>query len=346
MTAPRITYAEAAQAVAHFRLACYRFILRAVTPLNLPAYKGSTFRGGFGHALKRTVCIAPERVCHTCCAPTECLYPHLFETTVEAPDTSDASVPRPFILIPPLDTYRAYAPGDLLSCDLVLIGQATIYLPQFVVALETMGRLGIGVDQGQYALTHIQDIRPHAPAYELYPGPGGTLHDPKPPISGAELTAPYHDWSPQRLTLVFCTPTRLKYQQRLRTEAPAFHIIIRRLLDRLAVFSQVYHDTPLRLDTPAWKRQAESVRLVESHVQPYDWERYSQRQQTRMKLGGIVGTATYEGHLAPFLPLLALGEWLHIGKGTTFGLGKYCLVDPAQPLPGIPSVSLRRGAFD
>jgi CRISPR/Cas system endoribonuclease Cas6 (RAMP superfamily) len=31
----------------------------------------------------------------------------------------------------------------------------------------------------------------------------------------------------------------------------------------------------------------------------------------------------YEGDLGPFLPLLRLGELLHVGKHATFGLGRY-----------------------
>ena len=330
MTAPLITYAEAAKAIAHFRLACYRFVLRAVTSLCLPPYKGSTFHGGFGHAFKHTVCVMPERNCSTCLAPAQCLYPHIFETTLAAHDTqeaNDTALPRPFILVPPLDSYRFYQPGDLLTCDLVLVGEATAYLPYFLVALETLGRLGIGEGKGQYAISHIQGLQPYAPAYEIYPGPNGTLQSPKSSMTGEELVAPYRNQSPRRLTLVFHTPIRLKYRQHLLKEAPPFHVIMRRLLDRLAAFSHLYHDAPLQLDMQAWKRQAEHIRLVESRVRPYDWERYSSRQQTRMRLGGVVGSATYEGDLAPFMPFLLLGEWLHVGKGATFGLGKFAIVD-------------------
>ncbi|MFL6260778.1 MAG: CRISPR system precrRNA processing endoribonuclease RAMP protein Cas6 [Thermoanaerobaculia bacterium] len=52
------------------------------------------------------------------------------------------------------------------------------------------------------------------------------------------------------------------------------------------------------------------------------WERWSQRQNTAMKLGGLVGTLTLEGDLAPFAPLLRAAEILHAGKGAVFGLGK------------------------
>jgi hypothetical protein len=41
-----------------------------------------------------------------------------------------------------------------------------------------------------------------------------------------------------------------------------------------------------------------------------------------MKLGGLVGSLTLEGDVAPFAPLLRATEILHSGKGAVFGLGK------------------------
>ncbi len=53
------------------------------------------------------------------------------------------------------------------------------------------------------------------------------------------------------------------------------------------------------------------------------WARYSARQDRRMEWSGLVGTATYAGDLAPFWPYLVFGQWVHVGKGATFGLGAY-----------------------
>jgi len=53
-----------------------------------------------------------------------------------------------------------------------------------------------------------------------------------------------------------------------------------------------------------------------------DWERYSQRQDQRMLMGGITGKVVYRGALGPFVPLLRFCEYTHLGKATTFGLGK------------------------
>ncbi len=64
-----------------------------------------------------------------------------------------------------------------------------------------------------------------------------------------------------------------------------------------------------------------AVEMRDGNILWHDWERYSARQDTRMKMGGFVGKVEYQGELAEFLPLLSLGEKLHIGKGATFGLG-------------------------
>lgn len=50
-----------------------------------------------------------------------------------------------------------------------------------------------------------------------------------------------------------------------------------------------------------------------------------------MALGGLVGEAAYEGDFEPFWPFLVFGQWTHVGKNATFGLGRYAIVgsDPA-----------------
>ncbi len=62
---------------------------------------------------------------------------------------------------------------------------------------------------------------------------------------------------------------------------------------------------------------------MRSDLKWHDWERFSERQGTKLKMGGFLGEITFEGDLAEFIPFLVLGEYLHIGKGTVLGLGKY-----------------------
>jgi hypothetical protein len=51
--------------------------------------------------------------------------------------------------------------------------------------------------------------------------------------------------------------------------------------------------------------------------------RYSRRREVTHDLSGFVGEVTFAGELAPFLPYLKLGEYLHVGKNAVFGNGWY-----------------------
>jgi hypothetical protein len=50
-------------------LSRYELRLCAEETCSLPAFLGSTLRGAFGHALKKTVCVMQHRVCERCIFP-------------------------------------------------------------------------------------------------------------------------------------------------------------------------------------------------------------------------------------------------------------------------------------
>lgn len=105
-----------------------------------------------------------------------------------------------------------------------------------------------------------------------------------------------------------------------------FELLVRNLLRRVSLLIAVHGSTPLELDYRGIIARAATVRTRSSNLRWSDWERYSNRQQTKMALGGFVGEVEYEGEALPeFACLLAAGEILHVGAGTTFGLGEYLI---------------------
>jgi len=104
---------------------------------------------------------------------------------------------------------------------------------------------------------------------------------------------------------------------------PEFPVLIRSLLSRISSLAYFYCDEKLNIDYKQMIEDAKKVEIQERHIGWFDWERYSTRQQTSMKLGGIVGRVSYTGDLNQFLLLIALGRYIHVGKGATFGLGRY-----------------------
>ena len=83
---------------------------------------------------------------------------------------------------------------------------------------------------------------------------------------------------------------------------------------------------PLNADFPHLSRAAATVSAT-GELQWRDWSRYSNRQQQAITLGGITGTWRFDHLPLEFAQLLHIGQWLHIGKETVFGLGRYQLSD-------------------
>ena len=125
----------------------YQFTCRLESEAALPFYKGSTFRGVFGHALKRVVCALKLKECADCILKETCLYFSVFE---------NGDSLHPFVIEPPLDGERRFQAGEHFDCSLILFGETNEKLPYFVYAFEQMGQIGIGGrvngSRGQFVL--------------------------------------------------------------------------------------------------------------------------------------------------------------------------------------------------
>ena len=94
------------------------------------------------------------------------------------------------------------------------------------------------------------------------------------------------------------------------------------------MLAAVHSRAPLDLNYRGLIEQSATMETHSSELNWWDWERYSNRQKTKMKLGGFAGEVVYEGKaIADFLSLVVAGEILHVGAGTSFGLGKYRIVE-------------------
>lgn len=314
----------------NIKLARFELILVASSELHLPMYLGSTLRGGFGTAFKRVVCALKDRLCHECILKEKCVYCYVFETPPPANTTvmrKYESSPHPFVIEPPLsevlprESQQGYNTGDTITLNLVLIGRAIDYLPYFIYTFEEFGRIGIGKDRGRFELQHVSCE-------------GKIIYNSKTKILTAfeplPLNLEQENVNLQSLTLNFLTPCRIIYNGYL-TKGLEFHILIRNLLRRIALLSYFHCDCDTsQIDFKGIIEQASQIR-VSTHdhlsLQWYDWERYSARQETRMKMGGFVGKITFEGNITPFMPLIKAGGIVHVGKGTSLGLGRYELLE-------------------
>lgn len=309
-----------------FSSLCFGVVPRS--SLVLPRYKGSTFRGAFGSTLKQIACVADDGDCPSCEVREGCVYYYVFET----PPPTDTEMmrkypfaPHPFVLEPPEGDQLRYTDQDTLRVGLKLIGRAADYLPYFVCALDELGRIGIGKGRGKYRLQSILSDTPSGGQVLIYDGQTKKLSDRCPTLSiNGECTLP----APGRLALAFATPTRIRFGEKLVLDLE-FHMLVRSLLRRASMLSYFHCGGPLDADYAGLIERAGQVHAVEHALTWYDWQRYSARQERKMRLGGFVGRVVFEGDLAEFLPLVTLGAHLHVGKGTSFGLGRYSILQEA-----------------
>jgi hypothetical protein len=107
----------------------------------------------------------------------------------------------------------------------------------------------------------------------------------------------------------------------------SFQDLIRALLRRLSSLSYFHCGSELVLDFKGLIAGAAAWETVESNLHWQGQGRFSGRQRQEIDMSGVAGTVVYRGPdgdtLEPYLPLLAAGEWVHVGKGAVMGLGKY-----------------------
>ncbi len=281
-------------------VAKYLFRLKTKTRIQLASYKGSALHGGFGHALKK---ISPY------------YYTNIFEPG------QDGARPKPFVLLPPLDSDETYLPGREFTCELTLLGSAIHDFSICHAALDYLGReMGFGNNRGKFSIEAMETALPVNPMQQDNPNQSITGHD----IAAARALPT------NRITLHFPTRLRLKADGHLIRQAPPFQLFFARLLGRLNTLATFYGDGKIAQSELRQEllNLAEHINLVRDDVHWKDLPRYSGRQKQWMKFGGLLGSVTYEGDLEPFLSCLAVGEWIHVGGKTSFGLGKY-VMDPA-----------------
>lgn len=320
------------------RYSIYNLVLQAKTEINLPPYKGSTFRGAFGVAFRRVVCALKKESCDECLLNRRCVYSYIFESR---PDEDIhifgrvSSIPRPFVIEPPVQTKTLFGPGESIAFNLLLIGRAIEYLPYFIYAFDELGSIGIGKGRGKFILKEIFNVtdgkrtRIYSVDSKTVLSPDSSEIDLKTSIENV-LNGSGYTQEGTSITLRFETPTRIKYQRHL-TKDLQFHILIRQLLRRIFLLWHFHCEgdgtrKELRDYHRVMINTAQTVSIKNSTLYWHDWQRYSYRQGMKIRMGGFIGEINYEGVLSPFMPFLHAGEILHVGKGTTFGLGKYKIV--------------------
>jgi len=331
------------------------FVLESNDLVSIPFYTGSTFRGVFGVALKKVTCtlsrvrfsnrLKPivgkeENIikydCKSCMFKSSCQYMKIFETYVGKEVTPAKKVhiaPHPYILEPPFNAnLHVYSKGEEISVGVNLIGQHAYDLPYFIAAFSEFEKIGVGKSRGHLSLKGVfykisEEIKPDL----IYDGKKGLLYDPNVKnISYFDKGLVSKILEEQVLIIKFLTPARIVYDKELVRDL-TFLIFLKNLLSRINQLSVFYSEDGKLLqergfDIKILLEKSKNIEIKQNNLYWFDWERYSKKQRKKMILGGLMGNIVFEGDFSDFIPPLLLGEQIHVGKNTTFGLGKYVII--------------------
>ncbi|MBI2941467.1 MAG: CRISPR system precrRNA processing endoribonuclease RAMP protein Cas6 [Chloroflexi bacterium] len=313
-----------------------RFEGEVETMLRLPALKGSALRGALFNALRRHFCVSP-RACRgdsLCALPAMCPAGLLLAPTdPEGPRGSDP--PRPFVLNPPLDSRLEYRPGDRLTFSLTTFGRALNQFPHTLIAVNEMGRAGLGAvtgretgetGRGRFRLRAVWASHPlDGQEQRVYWDRDPVVQVPRLPVTHADILGHAHRLGePKRLALRLRTPLRLVERGRLlQPQELHFRTLFLRLHERLAAIAQRYCGGPAPAALGDLLALADEVTIADADLAWVEVDRYSSRAGRRLPMDGIVGRVTFAGPLAPFLPYLVWGEISHVGRYAVFGHGWY-----------------------
>jgi len=306
----------------------YRMRLEPYAPLVLPVYvRGAILRGAFGITLRKLVCHDLTLECRECPLRTQCAYPQTFQPTPPAGGerlSNFSDIPRPFVFDPPVEERAEFRPGEVVGFGLTVFGQAAYLTPYFVTAFRKLADDGLGPRRARFNLIEVVALGSQGTAVAemaIYKNTESMIRMKAPQLRVADLVRP-QDASKTHLTLRFLTPVDLRDRGAV-VQTPEFGPLVRRLRDRASSLAAFFGDGPVTLDFKGVSALADTVRLAENHTRVVTVNRHSARTGQRHDIGGFIGEATYEGEaIGALMPLVRLGEVMHVGKHAAFGNGR------------------------
>jgi len=320
------------------------FEMESLETREVPPYKGDLLRMALLWWLSTFWCPEDRRCRDSCRRPDVCMFGRLCQLAINPNWSSPirhllGDTPPPAYTIWDLrDRRTLMTRGATWAFELVWVGATALQqLPAIVAAVQRGAEQGMGRIRWCNRVTRVTAWQPQETTArdlavtEIYRGAEGLIWKAK---QVTDLGVTYADaarWTAQwtapvsTLQLDYLSPVKLK-ERGVWVETPSFSAVARALVRRLRILSEVY-------GVGVWPREdygplldlADTVRLVHHETYWADYTRYS-RQSGHYQVEGFLGPAWYTTEdFRPILPILWLGQWLHIGKSYVIGSGRYQL---------------------
>lgn len=282
------------------------FTLRSKEESNLPPSISSTIRGILGTTLRQNHCDNIERSCEECLKSEACLYTKIFYNFSKDEVGRYTIYPPPYIIHNKIPIQAPIKKGETITFTITLIGNACLHLKDVILNVKKGLTLGLGANRNKFTLESVQ-------INNIYIYKDETLN--------TSIISPIHfsffPTNPEKCQFNFDTPLKIKISKQVQ-DTLDFPILFENIYRRISTISKVYCNKELNQSF-----NTSEIKLIEDKMHWEKRERYSNRKNEKMSLGGLVGSITFQGELSEFIPFIELGKILHIGKNCSMGLGHY-----------------------
>lgn len=282
---------------------------------SLSIYKMSTLRGGMGHVLMKSFCTQKEGNCNKCIINENCLVQEILtpKIDIDLPFLKNVKTSNSGFVIECDDFRTQFKSEDEMNFTMLLFNKSCKYISHFIYAFDKLGQIGLGKDRLEFSLVDVcnQDKKIVFKDGYLY----------KENIYKSNL-AQYISKRKKELSKIkgieFIVPLRILRNGKLIDDLN-YKDLVYSMARRIAILS-VLEGNYVDFD----------VNNVDNFIKDKKifWtenERYSNRQKSKMSLGGILGEVYFTEDIDKIDDMLIACELIHIGKNTTFGLGKYII---------------------
>lgn len=256
-------------------------------------------------------CIMRGNACDECPMNQQCAYSVIFESPVPRNNPYLAGrnrYPHPFTLY---CKTTGRAPARRVDLSLTLIGRAIPYFPYLYFALKEAGAAGVFRERTPYK---IQDVTVNKESIVENPE---KLKTDIAPFKWT-LTEPSETLEHCNLKINFISPFRLKIGGSYSVKF-SYREFLESLKRRLTLLYQSYGTEQGIIPTLPPIPEKRTTLLI--HWE--DYPRYSARQKTSLRLGGVVGSMEVAGNFSAIEKSFLTGSAIfHAGKNTAFGFGK------------------------
>lgn len=285
-----------------------KFITRCKRDSKIHQHMGNTLRGALGNKLKQ---LYDEKLVD------KNIYDYIFKNQTENVYASPFVYGKtnPFILDCEYRKNETIKSGEKLVFNITLLGNAFNYGIYIIEAVKLMMIENISDNIDCFELESVDDYFTKKTFYthniyidKIEPWFWSDTKNIKDNIS--------------KIKISFLEPVVLKSNGKLLSNL-SFDDFFQAIIRRLILIFSAYEENEFVFDTDSFIIDSKKIITKQSILKFYNYNNYSRTVDGNYPRKGLLGFVEYEGNLNKFLPYVNIGSLIHIGKGTTIGMGKY-----------------------